>query len=50
MFEGTISAIIMRTETNHIESISCGMKHVGLFEGTTPARIRGGLRQTAMYH
>jgi hypothetical protein len=40
MFEGTISAIIMRTETNYIESKSCGMKWVDVLEGTTPATIR----------
>jgi len=41
MFEGTISAIIMRTETNCIESVSWGMKWVSALEGTTPAMIRG---------
>jgi len=41
MFEGMISVIIMRTETNCIQSISCGMKWVGVFEGSTPAMIRG---------
>lgn len=46
MLEGTISAIIMRTETNCIESISCGIKWVGVFEGSTPAMIRGGGTQT----
>jgi hypothetical protein len=48
MFEGTTSAIIIRTVINCTESMSCEMKWVGVFEGTTPAMIRADSRQIAM--